>query len=307
MKLRRYTHTARLMGSSFELGVVTTSRSLGLALLEEGVLEIQRIERMLTEFDPASVTCRLNAAPADQFFQVPDEFTQLLSRCKGIHQLTKGYFDITVAPLKAIYKFNNQEFRPPSNEDRKSALNRTGMNAVEIGPKGIKHGGRAISFASIGKGYAADRVRQAWKKKDIAGGYINASGDLCAFGHNEKGDNWNIGIAHPEKMDSSLLHIPLTDAAVATSGDYQQHFTYKGKRYSHNINPKTGYPVQGITSITVVSPSAELSDALATAVHAMGISKGLRLVEQLPSTHLIAISTEGKIHLSKKLDYAPIP
>ena len=306
MSSRRFTRQAKLMGCSFELGLVSDNGSVADLLLDSGIAEISRIERMLTEFDPNSLTCQLNNSPNDQFLEVPDEFTGLLVRCLGIHKLTKGYFDLTVAPLKALYRFENNQFQMPTKSAINRAMEQAGMDRLEIEASSVRNNGASISFASIGKGYAADRVKELWVDQGVKGGYVNASGDLSAFGLTEAGNKWSIGIANPHHPASNLLHIPISEAAVATSGDYEQHFLYQGERYSHNINPKTGLPVSGVSSITIVSPSAELSDALATAVHAMGIRKGIQLIDQLPQTHMIGITSDGTVHLSKHLDYASI-
>ncbi len=160
-----------------------------------------------------------------------------------------------------------------------------------------------ISFAAIGKGYAADSVKQKWLNLGVRSGYVNASGDLAAFGHTAQHTPWRIGIAHPDQPDKVLLFIPIENAAIATSGDYEQHFFYHGKRYSHNLNPKTGLPLTGLKSVSIISPSAELSDALATATYVKGLQDGLTFVNQLPQTHCVIIDENNHVHISKNLIY----
>ena len=159
-----------------------------------------------------------------------------------------------------------------------------------------------ISFAAIGKGYAADRVKSLLVNKGIQSGVINASGDLTAWGRNEDGSPWKVGIADPNDPTKIVLWIPIENASVATSGDYEQYFMRDGIRYSHTIDPKTGHPVTGIKSVTIVSPSAELSDALATAVFVMGKDVGMNFIEQLPHTHAVIIDEKNKISTSSKLN-----
>ena len=163
-----------------------------------------------------------------------------------------------------------------------------------------------LSFAAIGKGYASDRVKMIWQQMGVTSGYVNASGDLNAFGTKADGSHWNIGIANPDDKTKMILFVPVINASVATSGDYEQYFMHQGKRYSHNIDPRSGLPLTGVKSVSVFSPSAELSDALATAIYVMGSSKGISFVNQLPQTHAIIIDEENNLSLSKNLNYEKI-
>ena len=142
-----------------------------------------------------------------------------------------------------------------------------------------------------------------WQHEGVQSAYINASGDLNVFGNNTNGEPWDVGIANPANPDVVLFNVPMHNASVATSGDAVQHFTYQGKKYSHNINPHTGMPLSGVSSVTVFSPSAELSDALATAAYVKGVEKGLEFINQLPDTHCIFIDEKNGVHFSDKLKY----
>ncbi|WP_147296603.1 FAD:protein FMN transferase [Flagellimonas nanhaiensis] len=298
------------MGCSFELGIVSSEETIAQHFLGEGVKEIQRIENLLSEFKSESQISQINQNAGESQIKVDPEVFDLLARCSQISTISKGYFDISVGPLKRLYRFKNDDFTPPDKRKIAETLKKVGHHFIKLDKTeqsaGLKRKGMKISLAAIGKGYAADVVRRKWKENNIAGGYIDASGDLTAFGKDENGNPWKIGIANPDNQDRTLFHIPLNDAAVATSGDYEQHFIHKGKRYSHNIDPKTGFPVIGIKSVSIFSPSAELSDALATAVYAMGIQRGIAFLDQLPQTHGIIINDENKVFFSKKLQYESI-
>ena len=163
--------------------------------------------------------------------------------------------------------------------------------------------GMHVGFGAVGKGYAADRVKELMIKRGVTGGVINASGDLTAWGNREDGSPWKIGIADPENPLNTLVWIPLSNASVATSGDYEQYFELEGERYSHTIDPKTGKPVKEIKSVTVVSRSGELSDALATAVFTMGVDVGMHFIEQLPDVHAIIIDSKNRISMSSHIKY----
>ncbi len=296
----------RLMGSAFELGVLALSEKEGNELLDLGVAEISRIEDKLTEFKPGSETSMINDAAGLREVRISRETLDLLMRCRQMYRVSDGSFDITTAPLKHLYSFKGEQRAFPERAEIKKALRRVGFSKLILNEEKqtafLQDQGMKISFAAIGKGYASDAVRSLWKRQGVVSGYVNASGDLCAFGQNELGKPWRVSIMNPDQKDNVLFHMPLQDAAVATSGDYEQFFTHKGKRYSHTINPLTGMPLTGIKSVSIVSPSAELSDALATTVYTLG-AKGLDLLNQLPNTYGIIISDKNEVHFSKDIEY----
>lgn len=308
--LKAFKTQCKLMGSDFELCIVDTNQNKAQEYLDKGVLEIKRIENLLTEFSDDSITSKINTSAGVSPVLIPEEVFQLLQRCQHLSKLSSGYFDITVGPLKQLYRFKNTEFDFPSNKNIRNTLKKVGFNHLILKPiessvflnKEDMH----ISFAAIGKGYAADSIKKLWQSQGISSGYINASGDLTAFGYNIDGKLWKIGISNPDDNQQTLLYLPLQNACVATSGDYEQHFIHNNIKYSHNINPKTGLPIKGIKSVTVISPSGELSDALATAVYAMGVQKGLDFVNQLPQTHAIIIDEKNNVSFSKHLEYESV-
>jgi len=300
----------RQMGSDFELGVIHHSSKIANEILQSGIAEIQRIEALLTEFKPDSITSQVNREAGQHPVEVPAEFFSLMERCQALHRMTMGNFDITVRPLKKLYSFQNQHFEMPSPSSVTRALESVGTDKIKLNKEkqtvSFEHPAMEIGFAAIGKGYASERVATLWKKEGVESAYVNASGDLKAFGLTEKGENWKIGIANPDQPGQPLFYIPLSNAAAATSGDYEQFFMHQNIRYSHNIDPKTGFPLKGMKSVTVLSPSAELSDALATALYVMGPEKGMHFVQHLPETHCIMVDDRNHIFFSKQLEYEEV-
>jgi len=310
MEMKTFRVQSRLMGSAFELGIVLDHETKAKGMLEYGLSEIRRIEALLSEFKPASITSIVNQNAGKKPIEVNDEFFSLIVRCMAISKLSQGCFDITVSPLKKLYSFKNQNFEMPEDETISQVLPCIGWDKIELDPAQqtiqFHHPETRISFSAIGKGYASDRVKQLWMVEGIESGYINASGDLNAFGLSAEGSPWKIGIAHPDHPKQTLMYIPLQNASAATSGDYEQFFMWNNTRYSHNLNPKTGLPLQGIKSVTVFSPGAELSDALATAVYVMGSQKGISFVNQLPQTHCILVDDQNQILFSQELIYEQV-
>ncbi|MFI5155332.1 MAG: FAD:protein FMN transferase [Chitinophagales bacterium] len=301
---KEYKAKARLMGSAFEFIVSAESERGGESLLHECMQEVSRIEDKLSEFKAASETSRINALAGKQPIPVSEETYQLLKRCLNISALTRGAFDISAGPLKKLYHFRNGGFELPSPEKIRDALNKTGFKKIHLGNNHevfLELSEMHISFAAIGKGYAAEKVKALMIDKGVDSGMVNASGDLTVWGLRPGGRQWKAGIANPERPGEILWWLPLNGLSIATSGNYEQYFEYKGLRYSHNINPITGLPVTGIRSASVISPGAELSDALATAVTVMGIDEGIWLVDQLPQTHCIMVDDQNGSHHSKEI------
>ena len=286
----------RLMGSDFELIATDAAPQR----LEEGVTEIKRIEALLTEFNDTSVTAQLNASAGIAPVSVPSEVYQLIQRCQQLSAITQGAFDITAGALKRLFNFKQDHFQWPEAVALEQALSQTGYQRITLLDNNrifLQQTGMRIGFGAIGKGYAADKVKALWMASGATSGVINASGDLTAWGTKP----WKVGIAHPDDPNKMLLWLPVQNASVATSGNYEQYVERQGVRYSHNIDPRSGRPVPYIKSVTVISPSAELSDALATAVTVMGPSVGLDFINQLPDVHCIIIDGKNKVFQSENI------
>jgi thiamine biosynthesis lipoprotein len=158
-----------------------------------------------------------------------------------------------------------------------------------------------FGFGGIGKGYAADMAKALLIKEGVKSGIVNASGDMTAWGRQANGQAWTIGIANPDHAREPFSYLDMTDMAIATSGNYEKFVMIGGKKYSHTINPKTGMPVTGIKSVTILSPLAEIADAMATPVTIMGIRAGIDMINQVQHVECIIIDDNNRIFSSKNI------
>jgi thiamine biosynthesis lipoprotein len=303
--MKEYSTDIRLMGSDFQFIITADSDKSGRELLQDCIAEVRRIEKLLTEFDENSETALINNHAGIRAVQVSVETHQLLQRCIQISKLTGGSFDITTGILKKLYNFRNTVFEMPSYQKIAAGLGVTGYEKIKLLSNNrvyLEMKGMHIGFGAIGKGYAAYKTSKMMQQKGVVGGVINASGDLCAWGIKHDGTQWKVGIANPDNPDEILLWLQLNNLSIATSGNYEQYFELNGIRYAHNINPRTGRPAMGIKSVSIISPNAELSDALATAATVMGVNQGLHLINQLPQTHCIIIDGQDQMHFSNKIE-----
>jgi thiamine biosynthesis lipoprotein len=302
--MKEYKANARLMGSAFEFILCAKNDRNASHLLNQCIGEVRRIETLLTEFSKDSETAMINAAAGGEPVGVSAETYQLIERSRNISELTDGAFDISSGLLKKLYPFGKVDFTLPSARVISEALKRTGYRKISLsGNNRVQLGitGMHIGFGAIGKGYAADRVKSLMLNEGVDCGVINASGDLTAWGTRPNGVTWKAGIADPDDPEKIICWLPLNGLSIATSGNYEQYFDVNGTRFSHNIDPKTGYPVRGIRSVSIVGPAAELCDALATAVTVMGVEAGLHLIDQLPQTHCIIIDENNHSFHSKQI------
>ena len=165
----------------------------------------------------------------------------------------------------------------------------------------LKEAGMRIGFGGIGKGYAAERAKNVMKQMGLESGVVNASGDLTAWGMQPGGKAWTIGIADPNLKQQIFSYLNITGLAIATSGNYEKYALINGKKYSHTIDPKTGFPVSGIKSTTIICPNAEIADAMATPVTVMGVEVGLDLINKMKDIACIIIDDHDNLFTSKNI------
>jgi thiamine biosynthesis lipoprotein len=303
--MKEYKADKKLMGSDFQFILNAETDDEGKQLLNECIEEVKRIETLITEFSDDSETALVNKNAGICPVKVSDEMYKLIERSVQISRLTNGSFDITAGILKKLYNFKNIKFEMPSREKINESLDLTGHAKIKLLGNNkvfLEKRGMRIGYGAIGKGYAANQTMKLMKNKGVMGGVINASGDLCAWGTKWDGSSWKAGVANPDSSDDILLWLELNGLSIATSGNYEQYFDLNGVRYSHNIDPRTGRPVTDIKSVSVVSPHAELSDALATGITVMGIKNGLKMINQLPGTHCVIVDEMNRVHYSENIE-----
>src|SRR5665213_1445357 len=298
-----YKRVMKLMGNQFELTVVAHTKEWANQMIDEGVREIQRIEKLLTTFNDDSETNLINRNAGIQPVIVSDETFNLIERSIKISSITQGAFDITYGSIdKRLWNFDQTMTSLPPAKKAKKMVRLINYKNIELDPQKktvfLREKGMRIGFGGIGKGYAAEMAKEVMKKK-CSSGIVNASGDLTAWGVQPNGKPWTIGIIHPDNKEQPFSYLNISDMAVATSGNYEKFVMINGKRYSHTINPRTGLPVSGIKSVTIISPNAEISDALATPVTVMGVNKGLNLINQIHQVECVIIDDDNKIYTSK--------
>lgn len=294
------------MGSRFEITVVAENQEKADGYMDLAVSEISRIEKLISSWDPTSQTSAINKAAGSNAVKVDPELFNLIDRSMKISHLTDGAFDISYASMDRIWKFDGSMTAMPSEASIRSSVRKVGYNNIVLNSSDttvlLKLNGMKIGFGGIGKGYAADMARKKLISEGVSGGIINASGDMNTWGVKPDGSDWKVAITNPLNRNKAFALLPVKDGAVVTSGNYEKYVTFNGIRYSHIIDPRTGYPASGMISATVFAPSAELADALATSVFVMGTETALDFINQLDGIECILIDSEGKIFSSQNID-----
>ncbi len=305
--MEAYSLSLKLMGNTFTITVVAETGVKGQLYIDAAVNEIKRIERLLTTFSETSQTSLINADAGIRPVPVDREVYNLIERSMGISRITQGAFDISYGSIdKSLWNFDKEMTSLPSKEEALQRVYLINYNNIVLDPDActvfLKEKGMRIGFGGIGKGYAAEKAKDILRAMGVESGIINASGDLTAWGLQPSGKPWRIGISNPEKPDAIFSYLDISGKAVATSGNYEKFAIIGGKKYSHTIDPRTGLPISGIKSVTVISGNAEFADAMATPIAVMGIKSGLYLVNQIPDLHCIIIDDDDKLYTSKDIN-----
>ena len=255
--------------------------------------EIKRIEGLLSKYKPDSEVSKLNKL--GKLNASPETF-YIIKKAKEFWQMSGGAFDITVGPLMDLWGFTDKKYRLPTEDAIKNTLNFIGSdkiilhddnNMIEFSLSGVK-----IDLGAIAKGYAVDCAVKKLKEFGIKSCLINAGGQVYGLG-DKFGRPWNIAIKDPRGEDL-IAYLELKNRSTATSGDYEQYFIKGGLRYSHILNPKTGYPADsGIISVTVIAPDGLTADALSTAIFVLGKAKGSELAKRFPNVKLMITEKEN--------------
>ena len=279
-----YHKEARLM-----LGTIVEITCQDRAAITSAFEEIKKIEIIANNFNPGSEISRLNAAGK---IQAGEDLFNMVRESLKYYRLSEGAFDITVGPLASIWKEKIREAENnvrgltlPAGSQIKKALSLVGSDKISLDDNSsfisLTQSGMSIDLGAIAKGYAVDKAVRRLKESGVRSALVNAGGNVYCLG--KKGSRkWRVGVRHPRKPAEIVFYLNLENQGAATSGDYEQFFILDKKRYSHIINPKTGWPVDNnISSVTIIAPDAATSDGLSTTVFVLGKEKGLELAEKM--------------------------
>lgn len=294
------TKTVNLMGSVFQITLVDSDSSTAHQNINKAVAEIERIENLISEWRPQTQISKVNQNAGIQPIKVDNEVFELTKKAIWFSEITDGAFDISIVAMDKIWKFDGTMEKLPSkkaikksiaNVNYKNIILDTINSKIFLSKKGMK-----IGFGSIGKGYAADKARELMQELGIKAGIINAAGDVATWGTQIDGNPWRIGVNNPLETGETIEILEFfSNNAVTTSGNYEKYAEINDKRYSHIINPKTGYPSTELMSVTIIGENAEMCNGFSTSIMVLGLDKGLKMISKYPEYHYIIITSKEKV------------
>ena len=295
-----FTADKTCMGAPWSIKVAATNGMTSDEIarsIEAAFAEVDRVESIMSEWRPDSPISAINASAGKDPIEVPDELRKIILRANELSRLSNGAFDITWKGMGNLWRWSDEDFSAPSEEEINQARQRVDYRKIEITENrvGLKDPGMEIGLGGIAKGYGVDRAALILRDAGLRNFMIDGGGDILTAGV-KFGSPWRLGIQHPrEGRDVLMAALDVTDAALVTSGDYERARVIDGRRVHHILDPRTGMPASKCRSVSVVAPDAETADALATTIFVLGPKEGLRLISDRPRTEALIIDADGRL------------
>ncbi len=280
-------HRFHAMGGPCSLQLYAADAAQAQRAAEAAQAEVLRIEAKYSRYREDSVLSRINAsAGSAQAVAVDAETTALLNYADAAFVQSDGLFDISSGVLRRAWDFKAQ--RVPDQHELDALLPLVGWRKLDWRAPQIRLplAGMQIDFGGFGKEYAADRAAGVLASMGIAHGLVELGGDVRVLGPHPDGAPWLIGIRHPRAPATAIATVPLTHGAIASSGDYERYFDQDGRRYSHVLDPRSGWPVQGFASVSVLAPQCLIAGTGTTIAMLRGVTEGGEWLRQLGLPHL---------------------
>ena len=292
-----------IMGTRITVNLWADDAAKGNASIDAVIEEMKRIDVAMSTYRKDSEVSKVNDRAALENVVITPELFDLLSTALEYSRLTDGAFDITYASVGYLYDFRNSV--RPTDKQIHDALPGINYRHVILDPK--KHTvhftqpGVRIDLGGIGKGHAVDRSIALLQSRGVQHALVQAGGDSRIIG-DRFGQPWIIGIRHPDRKNEVIARMPLEDAAMSTSGDYERYFDEKGVRYHHIIDPKTGDSARKVRSATVIGPTATQTDGLSKTAFVLGAEKAIEIYNRLEDIDAVIVKPDGTVLYTKGLE-----
>jgi thiamine biosynthesis lipoprotein len=299
----KYTQVQYIMGTLFRIELYAGSHEKADKAFREAFREIRKYDLVMSNYRPDSELTRVLKTATAYPATVSPEFYDILKESLDFSELTGGRFDVTVGPLVKLWGFKDKNFKKPAASLLKKIKEKVGYRNIYLNPYNrtlyLKKKDMEIDFGAIGKGYAIDQAVKVLRKDGIVSGIIDAVSNQYYLGSPPGGGYWKIGIKHPRNQNEVIKYLYLKDTAVSTSGDYEQFFVENNTRYSHIINPLTGYPVKDAVASTVVMENGAAADALSTSVMLLGERETGELLKRFNNIYLFKVVLKKEFPFKK--------
>jgi len=282
-----------LLDTIVEISATSKSKLVG-RQIDSVFTYIKTLESKLNEYQPESWLSNVNNDSLNTVFSMHSDVFQLFVIADSLYNLTDGAFDPTIKPVWDLWGFNSESPTPPDSLEIQNELKRVDFSRLKFNKMQLdKPLDMQISFGAIAKGYILDKAHEYMVSLGLENGYINCRSSMTFFGHNRP---QIVYIQHPRNTDDYIASFKIMNQSVGTSGDYQQFFEVDGIRYHHIIDPRTGYPVKDVHSVTVMCKSSAWADGLSTALFLMPPEKAIEAIKSIPNANAtIYFSKDGDL------------
>ena len=277
-----YNFPFRAMGSPCEFQLYTSNKSHAEEACKKAHTEVMRLEKKYSRYRKDSVTTAINNSSGNKKgIKVDSETALLLDYAQTVHKQSAGLFDITSGVLRRAWDFKSNQL--PSQAKIDESLELVGWDYVKWQRPHIvlTKTGMELDFGGYVKEYAVDAAANMLQEQGISAGIVDLGGDLKALGPHPDGKPWQIGIRHPRDPINPIATTTLSHGAVASSGDYERYMTVNGKRYTHVLNPKTGWPIEGFSGVTVIASECLIAGSCSTVAMLKGEDDGKKWLDSL--------------------------
>jgi thiamine biosynthesis lipoprotein len=259
-----FDHRFRAMGGPCRLRFDCEDDALASAVIAEVEAEVQRLEKKYSRYLPDSLTSQINAAAGSASVAIDDETVGLFGFAQTLWQESNGLFDLTAGVLRRAWDFQSGKLPAQSSIDELLPL--VGWDRVEWDQSSARLplAGMEIDFGGCVKEYAVDSAAAVLARHDIERGLVDLAGDMATAGSRSVTEPWPVGINHPRQPGEAIAHIDLKRGGLASSGDYERCLVIEGRRYGHILDPKTGWPIQGLVAVSVAAPQCLVAGGSAT-------------------------------------------
>jgi len=291
-----FAREVRLMGNGFAISLVANDADWANERIDSAINEINRVEKLLSTFTEDSKLNEINRNAGIRPVRVDAEIFKLVDRALQISELTYGTFDVTYPANQIADADTKAAKRKLSLTNYKNVVLDAAKQTVFLKNKGMR-----IGLGAISRGYAADRAKYILQMEGVSSGVINAGGDLLSWGLQPDNTPWTIGTADPSQAGQPFADVNISNMAIATSFNSEKLNYTGGAVPTGNIHPDSGFAVSKIKSVSIITPGAELADAMATPIIAMGINAGLYLINKLNQMACIIIDDHARVYTSKDI------
>lgn len=303
-------NTDPLSQTKFFLGTVVTIKLYDNAsdeLFNKIFDKLKEIEEKMTINAEDSEIIKINSNAGKTFVKVSDDTFYVIKKGKYFSKLSNGRFDISIGPIVKLWNIGTENARVPSQSEIDSKIKLVNYNNVVLNESQksvmLKEKDMILDLGGIAKGYAADVISEILKEYKVKHAIINLGGNVFAYGNKPDGSKWRIGIQNPfSKRGDYIGIVNVENKTIVTSGIYERFFEKDGKHYHHILDPETGYPVKNnLVAVSIIADKSIDADSLSTSAFALGLEKGLKLIEQLENTDAIFITSDFKVYMTSGL------